>query len=152
MTQNESKPQSQPPKPTKERPYLKPLLLGVAAGAVVFAAAVALEIIPPALLGLDGTTPLSVVIPATSRDDCKHPPPIGHRPRCAYTVWNQGIRQCKIIDYKAPTCACYEGELRSCQFSSPDAPCSPLASGTCGLKQCNVTDDTHSSWGTCASP
>jgi hypothetical protein len=96
----------------------------------------------------EATELLSVIIPAENRDDCKYPPPDGHRPLCAYTSWRQTIHQCTITDYQATTCACYEGETRSCLFSSPNTPCSP-ASATCGVKWCNVADDTHSTWGPC---
>jgi hypothetical protein len=89
-----------------------------------------------------------VNLPRTSKNDCDRQPPIGREPRCAHAVWYSGPMRCTIEGLEAATCACYEGETRSCLFSSPDTLCWP-PSADCGVRWCNVTDHTHSTWGAC---
>jgi hypothetical protein len=91
-----------------------------------------------------------VTIPASSKGDCLNLPPVGHRPLCAHTIWNGLYDTCSIDDLQASTCACYEGQVRSCVIAHPNFAC-PGGDG-CGHKTCSVTDDTNSVWGPCAAP
>lgn len=118
-----------------------------------FALAVALGLIAGLLFGYVAfsTRALNLVvlatIPATSKGDCVNPPPVGHRPLCATTVWNEFDRSCSIDGLQANTCACYEGQVRNCVIGHPNMYC-PGGPG-CGTKTCVCTDDTHSTWGPC---
>jgi hypothetical protein len=124
---------------------VKPLALAVAVGAGLIAGL---------LVGylVFSTRALNLVvlatIPATSKGDCVNPPPIGHRPLCATTIWSDFDRSCSIDGLQATTCACYETQVRSCVIGHPNLWCPPGSAG-CGQKTCSVTDDTHSVWGPC---
>ncbi len=90
---------------------------------------------------------LNVVIPATGRSDCLDPKPAGSRPKCAHTVWNDGIDTCTIDRFQGPNCSCYEGQTKSCLMSNQQQLCS--GGEGCGVRYCKTPTDMNSAYGAC---
>jgi len=55
-------------------------------------------------------------------------------PRCAHTVWNSGEQKCYVDGLRAG-CACYDGQVRSCNGSG--GLCQTPTAG-CGVQFCVV--------------
>jgi len=137
---------------------------GAAAALLVIGSTVTLTMVscvggddsPPGAGGTTGTPrpfrsdtllPLSVTTLSTCETLKSASNPSARRPMCAQTYFQDSSSDptCLITGLK-PGCACYEGQAHACDQMTGG----PCTSGTdCGVKECVVIDDAHSSWSAC---
>jgi len=104
--------------------------------------------------GTGPTYSLQVMITAAGQGDCADFPPVGHRPQCSVTSWENNTA-CYVIGlFPHPStsgisCLCYEGQTRSCTTDGSLPGWCDTYGMNCGVQYCVVTGTgalAHSDW------
>jgi hypothetical protein len=88
--------------------------------------------------------------PAPNGAACTTLHPNGMRPRCGKTVYDSANHICTVVDVNASGCMCHEYEVKPCLLSDPTKPCAP--GQACGVRTCDVSSHTSSSWSATCKP